>query len=92
MRQQRRVLSRADAAVVFSERDRGLVAPATSQRTEVVTIPVGWEVPTVSLDPVGTDPPTLRVRRQFPASAECGRGHTAPLSESFPEFGRRGLT
>jgi glycosyltransferase involved in cell wall biosynthesis len=59
VRQQRRALSRADAAVVFSERDRGLVAPASPPRTEVATIPVGWEVPAVPLDPVGIDPPTL---------------------------------
>jgi polysaccharide biosynthesis protein PslH len=59
-RQEQRVLSLADAAVVFSERDRAaLAARAGASRAEVVTVPPGWDVPQRALDPVGVDPPTL---------------------------------
>jgi glycosyltransferase involved in cell wall biosynthesis len=59
VRQERRVLALADAAVVLTERDRGLLAPLALPRTEVVTIPTGWTVPAQPLDPVGARPPTL---------------------------------
>jgi glycosyltransferase involved in cell wall biosynthesis len=58
-REERRVLSHADAAVVFTERDRQLVTGAAPVGTEVVTIPLGWDVPTRAADPHGGDPPTL---------------------------------
>jgi polysaccharide biosynthesis protein PslH len=59
VRQQRRIVSHADGAVVFTERDRALLAPCTPPATELVTISVGWDVPPDPLDPVGSDPPSL---------------------------------
>jgi glycosyltransferase involved in cell wall biosynthesis len=59
LRQERRVLALADAVVVFTERDRSLLAPATPPSTRLVTIPLGWDVPAAGLDPVGGQPPTL---------------------------------
>jgi len=60
LREERRVLSLADAAVVFSERDRrGLAQGSRPARAELVTIPLGWEVPPAALDPDGAEPPTL---------------------------------
>ena len=59
LREERRVLRRADAAVVFTERDRRLLERAASPRAELVTIPLGWDVPSAACDPVGADPPTL---------------------------------
>jgi glycosyltransferase involved in cell wall biosynthesis len=58
-RQERRVLSLADAAVVFTEHDRQTLARKRPASTEIVTIPLGWDVPPAPLDPVGGDPPTL---------------------------------
>jgi polysaccharide biosynthesis protein PslH len=58
--EERRVLSIADAAVVFTDRDRRLLgeaAPAGS--AAIVTVPMGWDVPKTALDPRGTDPLTL---------------------------------
>src|SRR5207244_8138548 len=53
-------LFRSDAAVVFSERDRrGLAQGSWPARAELVTIPLGWEVPPAALDPDGAEPPTL---------------------------------
>jgi glycosyltransferase involved in cell wall biosynthesis len=52
-RQERRVLSLADAAVVFSDRDRESLA---AHSHPVVTIPVGWDVPPRRLDPLGATP------------------------------------
>jgi glycosyltransferase involved in cell wall biosynthesis len=55
-RQERRVLSLAHAAVVFSDRDRdGLAAHSRP----VATIPVGWDVPPQRLDPLGATPPVV---------------------------------
>ncbi|HVF79936.1 MAG TPA: glycosyltransferase family 4 protein [Solirubrobacteraceae bacterium] len=59
LRQERRVLALADAVVVFSERDRMLLAPATPPSTQLVTIALGWDVPAAGLDPVGVQPATL---------------------------------
>ena len=60
LREERRVLSLADAAVVFSERDRrGLAQGSRPARAELVTIPLGWEVPPAALDPDGAEPQTL---------------------------------
>jgi glycosyltransferase involved in cell wall biosynthesis len=59
LRQERRVLRFADAAVAFSERDRKLLARHAPHGTDVVTIPLGWEVPDAPLDPTGTSPPTV---------------------------------
>jgi glycosyltransferase involved in cell wall biosynthesis len=59
VREERRALGRADAVVVFTERDRGLVAPALPAGTELATIPLGWDVPPTACDPVGATPPTL---------------------------------
>ena len=59
LREERRMLGLADAVVVLSERDRRLLAPAAGGRTELVTIPLGWDVPPAACDPAGSDPPTL---------------------------------
>jgi len=60
LREERRILSLADAAVVFSERDRRLLANGSRPAAaELVVIPLGWDVPRTALDPVGVDPPTL---------------------------------
>jgi glycosyltransferase involved in cell wall biosynthesis len=60
VRQERRILSIADAAVVFTERDRRRLTPGSRPASaEVVTIPLGWELPPAALDPAGADPPTL---------------------------------
>ncbi len=58
-REERRVLGRADAAVVFTERDRILLKDVVGGGTRLVTIPLGWDVPDEELDPVGSGPPTL---------------------------------
>jgi glycosyltransferase involved in cell wall biosynthesis len=59
LREERRVLGLADAAVLFTERDRRLVAQSARPRAELVTIPLGWDVPDAACDPTGADPPTL---------------------------------
>jgi glycosyltransferase involved in cell wall biosynthesis len=59
LREERRVLRRTDAAVVFTERDRRLVAQSAGALGELVTIPLGWDVPPEPCDPVGGEPPTL---------------------------------
>ncbi|MEA2219185.1 MAG: polysaccharide biosynthesis protein PslH [Solirubrobacteraceae bacterium] len=59
LREERRVLRAADGAVVFTERDRGLVARSAPAGMALATIGLGWDVPAVALDPVGTSPPTL---------------------------------
>jgi glycosyltransferase involved in cell wall biosynthesis len=58
-REERRGVRRADAVVVFTERDRRLVAPALRPGAELATIPLGWDVPPIACDPVGVAPPTL---------------------------------
>jgi glycosyltransferase involved in cell wall biosynthesis len=59
MRQERRVLALADAAVVFTERDRRALAASAPPTTTLATIPLGWEVPPEPLDPVGANPPAV---------------------------------
>jgi polysaccharide biosynthesis protein PslH len=60
LRQERRTLSVADAAVVFTERDRGRLALRTRPpAAELVAIELGWDVPRIALDPGGAHPPTL---------------------------------
>lgn len=64
LRQERRALAVADAAVVFTEADRlellrGVDARRSRHIAELVSIPLGWEVPALALDPVGGDPPTV---------------------------------
>jgi polysaccharide biosynthesis protein PslH len=59
MREERRILSMADAAVVFSESDRCRLEACVPASTELVTIPLGWDVPGTALDPCGVRPPTL---------------------------------
>jgi glycosyltransferase involved in cell wall biosynthesis len=59
LREERRILRRADGVVVYTERDLRLVAPALRPGTELVTIPLGWDVPATACDPVGAAPPTL---------------------------------
>jgi glycosyltransferase involved in cell wall biosynthesis len=59
LREERRVLGLADAAVVFTARDRDVVARNARPRGELVTIPLGWDVPAAACDPVGGEPPTL---------------------------------
>jgi glycosyltransferase involved in cell wall biosynthesis len=58
-RQERRVLSLADGVVVFTEHDKQTLAPKRPASTEMVTIPLGCDVPPAPLDPIGEDPPTL---------------------------------
>jgi glycosyltransferase involved in cell wall biosynthesis len=60
LREERRTLSVADAAVVFSERDRRRLAEnSRSGSATLVVVPLGWEVPRTALDPCGTHPPSL---------------------------------
>lgn len=59
LREERRILARADGAVVFTDRDRDLVARTARPRGELVTIPLGWDVPATACDPAGCDPPAL---------------------------------
>jgi glycosyltransferase involved in cell wall biosynthesis len=59
LREERRILALADVAVVFTERDRRLLAASASGPTTLVTIPLGWTVPEKPLDPLGAPPPTL---------------------------------
>jgi glycosyltransferase involved in cell wall biosynthesis len=59
IRQERRVVALADAAVVFTERDRRVVAANAPPTTTIATIPLGWEVPPEPLDPVGASPPSV---------------------------------
>lgn len=59
LRQERRILAHADAAVVFTERDRRMLATSAPQRVELVTIPLGADVPAAACDPAGATPPTL---------------------------------
>jgi glycosyltransferase involved in cell wall biosynthesis len=59
LRQERRVLSLADAAVVFTERDRALLSGVAPPSTDVVTIALGYEPPQRALDPCGTTPPRI---------------------------------
>jgi polysaccharide biosynthesis protein PslH len=60
LRQERRTLSLAHAAVVFTERDRRRLAEnARAGAAELVVIPLGWEVPATALDHGGVRPPTL---------------------------------
>ena len=59
LREERRILGRADAAVVFTERDRRQLERHRSIHAEIATIPLGWDVPERSLNPAGTQPPTL---------------------------------
>ncbi|MDX6677756.1 MAG: polysaccharide biosynthesis protein PslH [Solirubrobacteraceae bacterium] len=59
LREERRVLRHADAAVVFTERDRRLVQRTAPESAVLETIALGWDVPPTALDPVGAPPPTL---------------------------------
>jgi polysaccharide biosynthesis protein PslH len=60
IRQERRVLSVADAAVAFSDSDRLRLADHTvTPSAEIVTIRVGCELPPAPLDPGGAEPPVL---------------------------------
>jgi glycosyltransferase involved in cell wall biosynthesis len=54
LRQERRVLGLADAAVVFTEGDKALLERHAPQ-AHVATIPFGWDVPATALDPAGKD-------------------------------------
>jgi glycosyltransferase involved in cell wall biosynthesis len=54
----RKTAASVDAIVVFTERDRQLVAARTPGKL-VVTIPLGTELPENSLEPLGTPPPTV---------------------------------
>ncbi len=57
-RYEQEVLRAADAAVVFSERDRGVVERLETA-TPVVRIPLAVPVPERAADPRGADPPEL---------------------------------
>jgi glycosyltransferase involved in cell wall biosynthesis len=60
IREERRALRLADAAVVFSQRDRAQLSDPRGRGAEIVTIPLGWDVPLDALDPLGTgDRPTV---------------------------------
>ena len=68
--------ARADAAVVFTERDRWRSNTRVAS-TELVTIPLGWDVPATALDPVG------RSRRRCCSSATSSTRRTSrPRSRS----------
>jgi polysaccharide biosynthesis protein PslH len=55
---EREAMSRADAVVVLTERDRrALESPGAG--TNIVPIPLGVEIPPKPLDPVGTPPPSV---------------------------------
>jgi polysaccharide biosynthesis protein PslH len=58
VRQERRVLHMADAAVVFTDRDRDLLC-RLAPTAELVTIPLGWDVPPRALDSLGALPPSI---------------------------------
>jgi polysaccharide biosynthesis protein PslH len=58
IREERRALQRADAAVVFTDHDRDLVA-RLSPTAEIAMIPLGWDVPLRALDPAGAPPPSI---------------------------------
>jgi glycosyltransferase involved in cell wall biosynthesis len=59
-REERRILSLADAVVVFTDRDRRLLAESSPRSSAaLLTVPLGWDVPPRALDPVGVSPPTL---------------------------------
>jgi polysaccharide biosynthesis protein PslH len=51
-------MSRADAVVVLTERDRRALETAAAG-THVIPIPLGVEIPPEPLDPVGTPPPSV---------------------------------
>ena len=51
-------ISRADAVVVLTERDRRALETAAAG-TYIVPIPLGVEIPPEPLDPVGTPPPSV---------------------------------
>jgi polysaccharide biosynthesis protein PslH len=72
---ERVVLALTDAAVVFTERDRSVVARSLRSSTELVHIPLGWDVPESALDPLGGLPPTLVFVGNFhhPPNAEAAR-------------------
>jgi glycosyltransferase involved in cell wall biosynthesis len=55
---ERETISRADAVVVLTERDRRALEAAAAG-THVVTIPLGVEISPEPLDPVGTPPPSI---------------------------------
>jgi polysaccharide biosynthesis protein PslH len=52
------IIDQVDAAVAFTERDRGALRRRNSKAL-VTTIPLGHPVPDVSLDPVGLHPPRI---------------------------------
>jgi glycosyltransferase involved in cell wall biosynthesis len=57
---EQRVMRKVDALVVFTERDRGALStqlPGTG--VQIVTIPLGIELPVRALNPSGTDPDNL---------------------------------
>ncbi|HEV2784772.1 MAG TPA: glycosyltransferase [Solirubrobacteraceae bacterium] len=59
VREQRRILSLAEAAVVFTPRDREIIARAAPPALELATIALGWDLPARPLDPLGSDPPSV---------------------------------
>lgn len=61
---ERRTLRAADAAIVFSERDRIALQPLAGS-TPLVTIPFGVTVPVEPLDPAGAEPPSLLFAGNF---------------------------
>jgi glycosyltransferase involved in cell wall biosynthesis len=57
---EQRVMREVDAVVVFTERDRtALSSQLHGTRAQLVTIPLGIELPARALDPSGTDPDNL---------------------------------
>lgn len=59
VREQQRVLCAVDAAVVFTDSDRKVVALTTPPWLEVATIAPGWDVPAQPLNPLGSGPPSI---------------------------------
>jgi len=59
VREERRILSLAEAAVVLTRRDHGIIARVAPPVLELATIPLGWDIPAKPLDPLGANPPSI---------------------------------
>jgi glycosyltransferase involved in cell wall biosynthesis len=59
LREQRRMLTFVDAAVVFSEEDRTIVEHGAPTTTEVAVIPLATDIPCEPLCAAGADPPAI---------------------------------
>jgi polysaccharide biosynthesis protein PslH len=55
---EREALQRVEATVVFTERDRRMLAPL-GPAASIFTVPLGTDIPACPLDPVGAEPPNV---------------------------------